>query len=88
MSGSASTLIPPPAKGPQLRKEEYRTGDIMKVVQDIVRGYAHETEKFSRQFSRHGLNFRLASRRLSPTSYLCSPASFVQGSQFSWSFPA
>ncbi|MTB49816.1 transglutaminase domain-containing protein [Lewinella sp. W8] len=52
MSGSASTLIPPPAKGPQLRKEEYRTGDIMKVVQDIVRGYAHETEQFSRQFSR------------------------------------
>jgi hypothetical protein len=50
MSRRASTLIAPPAKGPQLRKEDYRTNDIVKVVQDVVEGYAHETRVFSRQF--------------------------------------
>jgi hypothetical protein len=50
MSRRASTLIAPPAKGPQLRKEDYRTNDIVKVVQDVVKGYAHETRDFSRQF--------------------------------------
>ncbi|SER16384.1 hypothetical protein [Neolewinella agarilytica] len=53
----ATTLIPPPAKGPTLRKEDYRTKDIVQVVQDVVEGYAHETKTFSRQFepTRRGL---------------------------------
>lgn len=51
MSKRATTLIPRPAKGPQLRKEDYRTNDIVRVVQDVVEGYAHETRAFSRQFA-------------------------------------
>ncbi len=52
MIGTASILIPRPAAGPQLRKETYRTTDIVDVVQDLVNGYAHETEQFAKQFSR------------------------------------
>lgn len=51
MIGTASTLVPPPAAGAKIRKERFRTANIIDVVQDISVRYVHETKRFSRQFS-------------------------------------
>jgi hypothetical protein len=50
MIGSATEMIPPPRNAKTLIKEQYRTGDIVTLVQKVARSYVSDTAKFADRF--------------------------------------
>lgn len=50
MIGTATATIPPPRNARTLIKKEYRTGDIVSLVQKVVRTNVGDTAQFARRF--------------------------------------
>ncbi|MEM6771196.1 MAG: hypothetical protein AAF597_11485, partial [Bacteroidota bacterium] len=57
MIGTATHTIPPPRNAKTLHKKEYRTGDIVNLVQKVVRSHVADTASFAHRFppTRKGL---------------------------------
>ncbi|MEM9527565.1 MAG: hypothetical protein AAGA31_13205 [Bacteroidota bacterium] len=58
LTAVAETHIPPPRNRRTIRKRRYRTGDIIDLVQEVIRTHRKDTAEFARMFTRDKAGLR------------------------------